>query len=217
MPRIVRQIAEIIPERCTGCALCTFTCPTAAIRMEDRPEELPGPSRKLAIIEDHACYNAQNCLELCPDEAIRMVPLAESRIVGTDIPEADPQAVAELCLNAGLLPDGRVCFCSEVSAGELAAAILGGATTPELLSRATGGRTGCTEICVEPTLSLLEVAGHGDAPHDPPRGFQWYGRTGRLIHQVDETFDAPDELVEAYPIYPIRKDLKVLLGQLDEA
>jgi Fe-S-cluster-containing hydrogenase component 2 len=216
MAKIVRQIAEIVSERCTGCALCTFTCPTAALRMIDRPSGLPGPSRKLAVIDDSICYNAQNCLELCPDDAIRMIDLDEPRTVGAETPSVDADAVAGLCLAAALLPDGRVCFCAEVSAGELAAAILAGATTPDALARATGGRTGCTEICVEPTLRLLEAAGHGDAPPNPPRGFQWYGTTGRLIHQLDESFQAPDELVDAYPTYPIRRDVNVLLGNLGE-
>lgn len=217
MARIVRQIAEIIAERCTGCALCTYTCPTAAIRMVERPDDQPGPSRKLAVIDEVACYNAQNCLELCPDDAIRMVDLDEPRLVGTEVPAVDQEQVAALCVGAGLLPDGRVCFCSEVTAGELAAAILAGAHTPDALSRATGGRTGCTEICVEPTLKLLEVAGHGDAPKNPPRGFQWYGTTGRLVHQLDENLQVPDELAEAYPSYPIRKDVNAVLGNLEEA
>lgn len=217
MPRLVHQIAEILPDRCTGCALCTFTCPTAAIRMVDRPPELPGPSRKLAVIEELACYNAQNCLELCPDEAIRMVDLDEARLVGDDVPPGDPDEVLVLCMTAGLLPDARICYCSEVSAAELASAILAGAHSPDALARATGARTGCTEICVEPTLKLLEVAGHGDAPRNPARGFQWYGTAGRLFHQLDDALQAPDDLVAAYPIYPIRRDVNVITGNLGEA
>jgi len=213
----VRQIAQIVSERCTGCALCTFTCPTVALGMVDRPPDLPGPSRRIAVIDESACYNAQNCLELCPDDAIRMVDLDTPRIVGADIPDADPAAVDALCLSAGLLADGTVCFCADVTAGELAAAILAGANTPEALSRATGGRTGCTEICVEPTLTLLAAAGHGDAPRNPPRGFQWYGTTGRLMHQIDESFQLPEELVADYPAYPLKKDLNVLFGNLAEA
>jgi len=217
MAKLVRMVAEIVDGACTGCSLCVYVCPTVALAMEPRPDDNPGPGRKLAVLNEGACYNSQNCLEICPDDAIVMVPLADPFEVGVNPADADETEVADLCMQAGLLPDMRVCFCTETTAAELAAAILLGADSPERLSLMTGARTGCTEICQQPTLRLLAVAGHGDAPYNPPRGFQWYGLTGRLLDQVDENLQLPDEFVDRYPQYPLRRDLNAALGNLSEA
>ncbi len=217
MAKIVRMVAEVVADACTGCALCTFVCPTVALRMVDRPADRPGPSRRLPVIDGTVCYNAQNCLEICPDDAIRMVALDEPFEVGVDESSVDAGAVAALCLEARLIPDMRVCFCTETTAGELAAAILLGADTPEELARMTGARTGCTEICSQPTLRLLAAGGHVDAPRDPSGGFQRYGLTGRILDFVGEDGVLDDELVAEYPLYPLRKDLSVLNFDFDNA
>src|SRR5205823_4173009 len=159
-----------VGDNCTGCSLCVYVCPTVALEMQPRPDDEPGPSRKLAILNESACYNSQACLEICPDEAIVMRRLDEPFEVGVDPADADPDMITALCMQAGLLPEMRVCFCTETTAAELAAAILLGADTPETLALATGARTGCNEICQQPTLRLLSITGHGDAPRNPPRG-----------------------------------------------
>lgn len=217
MGKLVRMVAEILPEACTGCSLCVYVCPTVALEMHPRPAEQPGPGRKLAVLNEGACYNSQNCLEICPDEAIVMHPLDEPFEVGVDRSGVDESEIANLCLLAGLMPEMRVCFCTETTAGELAAAIILGADSPEKLALMTGARTGCTEICQQPTLRLLAVAGHGDAPYNPPRGFQWYGLTGRLLDLVDDRMELPDGLVDRYRQFPLRRDLNATLGNLSEA
>lgn len=218
MAKIIRMVAEILAENCTGCRLCTFVCPTAALTMRPRGENEEGPGRYIAELpKPELCLNAQNCLEICPDDAIVMNKLDQPFTVGVDPSTEDPEKIAELCLMAGQLPDARICFCTETTAAELAAAILQGADTPEELAIRTGGRTGCAEICQQPTLRLLAAAGHGDTDHNPPRAFQWYGLTGNLMENLDENLEVPQELLDEYPQYPLEKDRNVVLGNLKEA
>ena len=36
MAKVVRMVAEILADKCTGCALCVYVCPTVAITLRDR-------------------------------------------------------------------------------------------------------------------------------------------------------------------------------------
>ena len=217
MGKIVAMVARVVEPNCTGCSLCVFVCPTVALSMRPRAEDEPGPGRMIAVLNEADCYNAQNCLEMCPDEAIVMERLVRPFTVGYDASGTDPDEILNVCLRAGLLPDQTICYCTETKADELAAAILGGADTPEKLSLSTGARTGCTEICHHPVLRLLEAAGHGDAPRKPARGYQWYGITGRLAEQATDDGTPDAALVEGYPNYPIVKDLNLLNFDLEGA
>jgi bacterioferritin-associated ferredoxin len=114
-------------------------------------------------------------------------------------------------------PKQPVCFCAETNAAEVATAILLGACTPEEISLQTGARTGCTELCQQPILRLLAAAGHTDPPHNPPRGFQWYGIAARAMDLVDADGHVPAEVAAAYPIYPLEKDVQALRGNFEEA
>jgi Fe-S-cluster-containing hydrogenase component 2 len=209
------MVAEIVAESCTGCALCVYVCPTVALTLRDRRSDEPGTHRRIADLAEPDCYNAQNCLEICPDDAIVMLPLDEPFTVGTDPAAADPTAVKALCQSAGIGTKQLICMCAETTGEELAAAVLTGAHTPEAISLATGARTGCTELCHQPILQLLAAAGHGDEPRNPPRGFQWYGLAARALDLLDG--DAvPDELLLAYPQFPLESDLRVLGGDFGE-
>ncbi|MEW6301406.1 MAG: (2Fe-2S)-binding protein [Thermodesulfobacteriota bacterium] len=85
-------------------------------------------------------------------------------------------------------PQQVICFCTGTRAEEVAAAILGGARTPEELSFRTGVRTGCKVECIQPVLRLLEAAGVRPAR---PKGWQWYGRTATV-------FEVPAEVRRKY-------------------
>lgn len=217
MAKRVVMVAEIVENLCTGCNKCVLTCPTVAISMRPRRPEEPGPGKNIAVVQDDICYNAQNCMELCPDDAIVMRPLEEPFEVGTSPQDVSAEKVGELCMQVGLLPDMLVCVCTDTLAGELAAAILDGAHTPEAVARQTGARTGCTEICLDPILRLLAAAGHGDAPHNPRNGYQWYGIPGRLMNFVGPDGQLDPELVAAYPNLPLQKDVNAMLFKMDEA
>ena len=155
MTKRVTMVAEIIGENCTGCRLCEQVCPTVAITMRQRREDEPGPGKNIAIMHDETCYNAQACLEICPDGAIVMRQLDTPFDVGVDMDTTDKDAVASLCAKAGLSPGFAVCPCTDTRAGELAAAVLAGAATPDQLSLMTGVRTGCTELCIQPMLGFM--------------------------------------------------------------
>jgi ferredoxin len=201
------MVAQIIPEKCTGCRLCEQVCPTVAIGMRDRLPEEPGKGRKIAILEPEACYNAQACVEICPDDAIEMIELAEPFDVGFDQSTVDEEAVKALCRQAGYGRTMQICVCTDTKAGEIAAAIIGGAHSPEAVSLATGARTGCVELCMQPILHLLACAGHGDAPKNPKNGFQWYGKSATLWEQFGPDGSLPDAIRDAYPEYPLDKEL----------
>ena len=217
MAKRVTMVAEIVEDLCTGCNKCVLTCPTVAISMRPRRPDEPGPGKNIAVVQDDVCYNAQNCMELCPDDAIVMRPL-EAAVRGRNVTaRRGPGKIGELCMQVGLLPDMLVCVCTDTLAGELAAAILDGAHTPEAVARQTGARTGCTEICLDPILRLLAAAGHGDAPHNPRNGYQWYGIPGRLMNFVGPDGQLDPELVAAYPNLPLQKDVNAMLFKMDEA
>jgi NAD-dependent dihydropyrimidine dehydrogenase PreA subunit/bacterioferritin-associated ferredoxin len=217
MAKRVTMVAEIVEDMCTGCNKCVLTCPTVAISMRPRRPDEPGPGRNIAVVQESVCYNAQNCMELCPDDAIVMRPLEEPFEVGRSEPDASPEAIGQLCLQVGLLPDMLVCVCTNTTAGDLAAAILDGAHTPEGVAIATGARTGCAEICLDPILRLLAAAGHGDAPRNPRNGYQWYGVPGRLMNFVAPDGKVDPELVEAYPHLPLQRDVNAMMFKMDEA
>jgi hypothetical protein len=85
--------------------------------------------------------------------------------------------------------------------------VIGGARTPEAISLATGARTGCEELCLQPILHILAMAGHGDVPKTPRNGFQWYGKSATLWEQFNPDGSLPDWVREAYPEYPLDKEL----------
>lgn len=207
MPKEVRLVAKILADKCTGCRLCEQVCPTVAIGMRPRTEDEPGPSRNIAVLDPAACYNAQGCVELCADDAIEMVELEEPFEVGFDVQKgADKDAVKALCRKAGYSPMMRICVCTDTSAGDIAAAVLAGADTPEDISLATAARTGCQELCLQPMLRILEKAGHTDMQRNPKSGFQWYGDSAILWDQIQPDGSMPDELKEHYPAYPLETE-----------
>jgi len=206
LPKRVRMVAQIIADKCTGCRLCELVCPTVAISMREREAEEPGKGRNIAMLTPHECYNAQACVEICPDDAIEMLELDEPFEVGFDPPPVDIEAVKALCRKAGYGRNMQVCLCTDTKAGEIAAAILNGATSPEAVSLATGARTGCVELCLQPILHLLTCAGYGDAPRKPKNGFQWYGESATLWQHLRPDGTLPPEIAEAFPEYPIERE-----------
>ncbi|SHN15386.1 4Fe-4S dicluster domain-containing protein [Cryptosporangium aurantiacum] len=219
MAKTVRMLAEVLLDKCTGCGLCLNVCPTVALTLRGRtPDDPVGPgTRKVAELAEPDCYNAQNCVEICPEDALAMHPLPEPFRVTTPIDDDARDAIGALCREAGVHPKQPICFCAETRAAEIAAAILRGADSPEDVSLATGARTGCTELCQQPILRLLAAAGHGDAPKNPPRGFQWYGIAAGSADLVDDTGHVAPEYARAYPMYPLDRDVQALRGNFEEA
>ncbi len=208
MPKRVRMLAEIIGEKCTGCRLCEQVCPTVAITMLARGPGEDGPGKLIAVMQDADCYNAQACLEICPDEAIVMRELEEPFEVGVDMDKVDEDAVQALCERAGYSARRDVCYCTTTTAGEMAAAILAGADSPEKVSLMTGARTGCLELCHQPIIQLLHAAGHTDMVRNPKTGFQWYGRSAFLSEQVRPDGTLPPEILEHFEAFRPQRELE---------
>jgi Fe-S-cluster-containing hydrogenase component 2 len=207
MSKIVRMVAKVDAQKCTGCNLCLRVCPTAAFVARNRLPSEPGRSRMIVELNEAACYNAQRCIELCPDDALEMVELEEPFEIGTDMSQVDPAAIKALCAKAGFSPNLKACVCTGTSMAEMAAAILLGADTPEKLSLATGARTGCSEICMHPFLAILAAAGHADAAKITDKAYQWYGTAGTLFEHVGPDGTFPPELLETYKEYRLDREL----------
>ncbi|MCG8591349.1 MAG: (2Fe-2S)-binding protein [Proteobacteria bacterium] len=211
MPKRVRMVAEVIGERCTGCKLCVQVCPTVALSIRERRPDEPGPGRRVAELEEVSCYNAQACLEICPEDAIVMHELPAPFDVGFDPASVDSAAVRELCKRAGYPPQRKICLCTDTTAEEIAAAVVGGARSPEQISLETGARTGCLELCLQPVLDFLAAAGHGDEPKQPPNGFQWYGRSATLFEQARPDGSLPEDVVEAFEKFEPQREMTDLV------
>lgn len=207
MPKRVRMLAEIIGEKCTGCRMCEQVCPTVAITMRKRKPDEVGPGKLIAVMADKDCYNAQACFEICPDEAIVMHELDKPFDVGVNMDAVDMDGVNDLCGKAGYSAGREICFCTTTKAGEVAAAILAGADSPEKVSLMTGIRTGCLELCHQPIIQMLHAAGHTDMKRNPKTGFQWYGRSAFLFDHVQADGTLPKEIVEHFDVYQPQREL----------
>jgi len=131
-------------------------------------------------VED--CRSCVNCEQRCPASAITIEPREQPYTVRVDPNEFSSTEILKICTRAKVHPQQTVCYCTNTTAGEIAAAILKGAKTPEDVSRATGARTGCTVLCIQSILKLLEAAGRSLTPGAT---HQYYKRTITLW-EVDE-------------------------------
>lgn len=216
MPKRVTMVAEILGDKCTGCRLCEQVCATVAITMRPRTDEEIGPGRNIAVLHDEHCYNIQSCLEICPDEAIVMRELDEPFEVQVDVEAVDQIRLKEICRKAKFSPKMVVCPCTGTTAGELAAAVLHGASTPDEVSRMTGVRTGCSELCLQPIFDVLAAGGHTDMPRNPKSGFQWYGRAGDLYDHVQPDGTFSQEIEEKFSVYKPTRELAELFEASQE-
>jgi NADPH-dependent glutamate synthase beta subunit-like oxidoreductase/NAD-dependent dihydropyrimidine dehydrogenase PreA subunit/bacterioferritin-associated ferredoxin len=131
-------------------------------------------------VED--CRGCANCEQRCPAAAITIEPREQPFTVGVDPNEFSGAEILQICTRARVHPQQVVCYCTNTTAGEIAAAILKGARTPEDVSRATGARTGCTVLCIQSILKLLEAAGQSLTPGET---HQYYRRT-MTLWEIDE-------------------------------
>jgi len=177
--KIVRFIAEVDEDKCTGCGICTRVCPTLSIKVED----------KLARVDASTCAGCGACSDRCPFDAVSFVYLDTPRVLTVDPKSVDRQKLVEICWKAKIHPEQIVCFCTGTRAEEVVAAILKGAESPEEISRMVGVRTGCKTECIQPILRLLHAAGIEPTPVE--KGWQWYGRTITI-------WEVPDEIKRKY-------------------
>jgi len=169
----VTKLAVVDQEKCSGCRICYSICPVMAIKTEN----------KKAIIIEEKCLGCSNCNQRCPQNAVKMVPREEPVIIKTETEKFDQEKITEICTKAKFHPEQVICFCTGTRAGEIAAAILDGAKTPEEVALKTGARTGCKVLCIEPVLRILYAAG---IDVQKPDGYQWCGITATLWDLSEE-------------------------------
>jgi len=179
--RKVYSWAEVDQTKCIGDRICENVCPTGAIRMV----------KKKAVVDGQKCAACLKCMDYCGEGAIRIVPRPQPVLLRVDPSEVDQDQLRELCRKAHLDPHDVICPCTATTAGEVGAAILKGACTPEDVSIMTGVRTACGMWCMALVQELLRA--HG-LKTTPPKGYNWY--------EVDTAlWNVPDEVVQKYPEY----------------
>ena len=183
--RKVHSMAEVDPSKCRGDRICENVCSTGAIRVVE----------KKAVVDSRKCAACLKCMDSCPEGAIRAIPRPQPLLLTVDPTQVDPDELRELCRKAHLTPEDVICPCTLTKAGEVAAAILKGARTPEDVSMMTGVRTACGMWCMALVQELLRAYG---LELNPPKGFHWY--------EVDVgLWNLPDEVVGKYPEYRLEE------------
>ena len=187
--RRVHSVAQVDPARCIGDRICENICPTGAIRMVN----------KKAVVDDERCAACLKCIDYCEEGAIRLLPRLQPLLLKVDPSDVDSDQLEALCRRAQLHPEDVICPCTSTSAGEVAAAILKGARTPEEVSRMTGVRTACGMWCMALVQELLRAQG---LKITPPKGFKWYEVETAL-------WNVPDEVIRKYPEYRLEEARRV--------
>ena len=169
--KVVNVHSQVIPELCKGCKTCQMVCPVYAVAVSREG------GKPRVDIDLKKCVGCWNCEQRCPEHAIRMIP-CEPYILSTEVSRFDYGEIKALCRKARFHPKQVVCYCSASRAEELAAAILGGAKTPDAVVLATGIGAGCGIECNQPVQRFLEAA--GVRFERVKESYQWYGRTATV-------------------------------------
>ncbi len=191
--KVVNVRAKVNMELCDGCKTCQMVCPVYAVKVKKEGKEVQ-------VHIDNKCVGCWNCEQRCPEHAIEMLP-REPYVLGTDVSQFDYKEIEALCRKARFHPKQGVCYCSGSKAEELAAAILGGAKTPDAVVLATGIGAGCGIECNQPIQRFLEATG---LSYERPRqSWQWYGRT-------TTAWEVSSAVKESYPVFHFEDDRKLL-------
>lgn len=192
--KTVKVQAKVNQELCTGCRTCEKVCPVYAA-------ELVKEKKGFHVdIDLSLCVGCWNCEQRCPEHAIVMVP-CEPFDIGTDVSLYDYGQIQALCRKAHFHPKQLVCYCTATRAEELAAAILGGAASPDALVRATGVGSGCGIECNQTILRFLEAA--GIAWERRKGSYQWMGRTMT-------NWEVPDEVKQKHASFRFDSDREIM-------
>jgi len=177
--KIVRFVSKVDPGKCNGDKRCEILCPAGAIKVVE----------KVARVEESRCVACGKCREICGEEAVEMVRRSRPLTIRFDGTSVDQGEIQSLCGRAGLLPDLPLCACTGTTVGEMAAAILRGARSPEDVVVWTGAGSGCGIYCMAVIFKLFACAGV-PIPDDP-----------RWNHLPLTSHDIPEEIAEKYPEY----------------
>lgn len=188
----ITQVVGVVDANCIGCRQCDQVCPTEAIKTVDR----------IARVDQDLCTGCNKCIEACGDHgAISREFLDAPRRVMTDEADVDRSQMERICAGALLDPQEPICLCTGTTAGEVAAAILKGGTSPEALSAMTGVRGGCAIWCTGPVIRLLEAA--SIKVERSPRDWRVYPEHAGMAIGV---WSVPPDVADKYPEYRIREN-----------
>jgi NAD-dependent dihydropyrimidine dehydrogenase PreA subunit/bacterioferritin-associated ferredoxin len=192
--KIVSTNAKLNVELCKGCKTCEMVCPVYAIKANKK-------GKRIKIdINAKKCVGCWNCEQRCPEHAIEMIP-CDPRELATDIAKFNYEEIETLCREAHFNPKQIVCYCTASRAEELAAAILGGAKSPNEVVLATGIGSGCGIECNQPIQRFLNAAG---LSHERPKpSWQWYGRT-------ITAWEINSKIKKKHPVFRFEDDRKLL-------
>ncbi len=188
--KIVNVRAKVNLDLCKGCKNCERVCPVYAIEVTREGKQVN------VEINDDLCVGCWTCEQRCPEHAIEMVS-CEPFSLSTDIANFEYEQITELCRKARFHPKQIVCYCTASRAEELAAAVLGGASSPDAVVRATGIGAGCGIECNQPILRFLDAA--GKTFERRKNSYQWYGRT-------TTAWDVPEDVRNMYPVFHFNGD-----------
>lgn len=177
--KIVHFVSRVDPEKCNGDKLCEKLCPSGAIKVVE----------KIAQVQDDRCVACGKCHEVCHEDAVEMVRRDQPLTIAFDVEFVDAEKIQALCGQAGLLPDLPLCACTATTVGEIAAAIIGGAKSPEDVVVGTGAGSGCGIYCMAVIFKLFACRGL-QIPEDP----RW-NTLPMTSHDVSE------EIARKYPEY----------------
>lgn len=185
------SVAQVHDAACVGCTVCANVCPSEAITMVDR----------LAVVDESRCVGCPKCMEAClPYGAISLAPDPDPKTLGLPVADWDHEAVEALCAQARVASFFPICVCTGTTAGEVAAAIVRGAETPEDLTLATGVRSVCAIWCLSGVLRLLEA--HGVELDRPAKDYRIY--TDSVTEVAIWTIT--DEVADKYPEHFLHQD-----------
>ena len=177
--KIVQFVSKVDPEKCNGDKRCEKLCPSGAIKVV----------AKIAVVQQDRCVACGKCSEVCREDAVEMVRRVQPLTIAFDTGSVDPEKIQSLCAQAGLLPDLPLCACTATTVGEIAAAIIGGAKSPEDVVVRTGAGSGCGIYCMAVIFKLFACAGV-QIPKDP----RW-NNLPLTSHDISE------EIAKKYPEY----------------
>jgi Fe-S-cluster-containing hydrogenase component 2 len=180
--KVVKFLSVVDPEKCNGDKRCEKLCPAGAIKVVER----------IAVVDENRCVACGKCKDVCREEAIEMIRRPKPLEIAFDVESVDQEKIRKLCAKVPLLPDMLICSCTGTMVREVAAAIIGGARSPEDIVLMTGAGSGCGIYCMGLIFKMFQSAGI-EIPDDP----RWNNLP--LCPQ-----DIPDEIAEKYPQYHFR-------------
>ena len=180
--KLVKRVSAVEASRCVGCRLCEIHCPAGAIEVvqglarEEIEEDAGGNSNRrtvIARIDENRCVACSKCEDICPHDAVKLKKRLEPRRIGIgpDDMEKHKEQIEKLLASLMMAKEAPVCVCTMTDAGELAAAVVMGARTPEDITAMTGIASGCGIYCQVKMLTMLRAYG---VELIPPKHNRWY-------------------------------------------